>query len=488
MFDAVVLQSAAKPFGAPLRKALEKFDPAVVDWERDSATDFETALRKGQHDWVLVIDQTRYDLTLKHSTSELLQLVTQSEPEAALIYGDYEIENNGSLSEIHLLDYHAGRVRSDMDLGVVWLVNRQKLEAALPLTPGVQRQWLYDLRLRLSEQGKFVHIANRFQGSLYRIHRPPGKADVFQYLLQDEATQKELEMALTAHLQRIGAYLAPGAHYQIVPYYDRTYEYLASIVIPVNHRPEFIGKAIESVWNQTIQNIEVIVVVNGGTTDPTIEVVRQYQPGGENYQPHKPPVSLIILDINNIGFSLNAGLKAAKGKFYVQLDSDDQLAPNAVEKILEVYRNDHTIGMVIGSYEVWELPDDGGPLKRREDIPAITHDEWTDENGRNNLLRVNGAGAPRSFYIDLVRDLGWLDMNTVPQARNYGEDYDLVLRMSEKYRIGRVWEPIYRVVRHKGGTDHSIDEITQERNNNAKDMMRLSAIKRRQRLNGVAHG
>jgi hypothetical protein len=143
--------------------------------------------------------------------------------------------------------------------------------------------------------------------------------------------------------------------------------------------------------------------------------------------------------------------------------------------------------MVIGSYEVWEKQTDGNII-RMESMPVVTHDEWTEENGRNNLLRINGAGAPRSFYVELARDLGYLDMNVSPSARNYGEDYDFVLRMVENHRMGRVWDPIYKVIRHGGGTDHNIDQATVDRNNNAKDHMRVEAIRRRQKMNEVLNG
>ena len=51
--------------------------------------------------------------------------------------------------------------------------------------------------------------------------------------------------------------------------------------------------------------------------------------------------------------------------------------------------------MVIGSYEVRQLNELTKTLERMTRIPVVTHDEWTEENGRNNLLRINGAGAPR---------------------------------------------------------------------------------------------
>jgi glycosyltransferase involved in cell wall biosynthesis len=424
---------------------------------------------------------------MKQSGIDLLEMVADVASGWSMIYSDYEVDTDGRLSEEHLLDHHEGRVRESTDYGLVWLVDGSALRSALPLQPDVKQHMLYDLRLRLSEQGEVVHVASRYSGGTYTVSKTREGQNVFDYLLQSKESQLELESVVTSHLKRIGAYLAPGVGYARVPYADKDYPLIATVIIPVNNRPEFIGDAIESVWAQTVQDVEVIVVVNGGEQDPTVQVVRSYQEGGVHFDASRPAVRLIVVDINNIGYCLNSGLRQARGKYYVQLDSDDQLAPDAVEKIVAVYESDPTIGMVIGSYEVWEKKGDG-KIVRMESIPVVTHDEWTEENGRNNLLRINGAGAPRSFYVEAARDLGYLDMNVTPSARNYGEDYDFVLRMSERHRIGRVWDPIYKVIRHSGGTDHSIDRVTVDRNNNAKDHMRLEAIDRRKKLREVARG
>ena len=90
--------------------------------------------------------------------------------------------------------------------------------------------------------------------------------------------------------------------------------------------------------------------------------------------------------------------------------------------------------------------------------------------------RAHRGAASRT---KVIREVGWFGVNDTPQSRNYGEDYDLVLRISERYTIGRVWEPIYEVIRHAGGTDHAIDQATIDRNDDAKDNMRLEALRRR---------
>ena len=460
----------------------------IVGIKNLNAEVLSNKLRSYTGEMLLLVDARSEKIEFKKSAEELFTFVAETHENWSLIYSDYEVDDNGTLSDEHLLDHHIGRVRDNIDLGKVWLLNIEMLKEILPLSNSTKLHFLYELRLRLSEVGEIIHIANRYAGSPYRIYAAVKEQNVFDYLMASKDSQLELEQILTDHLKRIDAYLAPGAFYSKVPYAQKKYELTASVIIPVNNRPEFIGAAIESVLNQTVQDIEVIVVVNGGDTDPTIQAAKTYMQGGSRFDATKPDVKLVVLDINNIGLCINAGLKRARGKFYVQLDSDDQLINDAVEKITAVYKSDETIGMVIGSYEVWQKDSASSDITRMESISVVTHAEWTEENGRNNLLRINGAGAPRSFYIEAARDIGYLDMNTSPYARNYGEDYDFVTRMSEHHRIGRVWDPIYKVVRHGGGTDHSINRSTVDRNDNAKDEMRREAIYRRQIMNEVVNG
>lgn len=456
--------------------------PCILECQNDFALNMNKALNMTAGEWILFIDNRDNPVIMKKAAVEGFMMGAERQKDAGLFYTSYELEDGDEVKEIHLLDHHIGRVRDNMDFGKVFFLRKSALEAIGGFDVSVKYNNLYDLRLKISEKYKLYRIANRYNGSYYRVVAAGKKADVFDYLKAGKEIQLEAERVVTEHLKRIGAYLAPGVLMQKNETYEDVSTLKASVIIPVGNRPEFIGLAIESVQRQTVQDIEVIVMVNGGEKDPTADVVRSYMKGGEKYDPKKPEVKLCVLDINSIGLCLNLGVKMARGKYYVQLDSDDQLIENAVEKLLAVYDSDPEIGMVIGSYEVWEKHDDGS-ITRVEDIPVVTHGEWTDENGRNNLLRINGAGAPRSARIEVIKNAGYFSINDDPYARNYGEDYELVLKVSEQYKIGRVWDPIYKVVRHSGGTDHSIDQHTIDRNDNAKDWVRMKTIRRRQTLN-----
>ncbi len=429
--------------------------------------------------FIMLADNPSSKIEFKIGAAELFLLAVSRESDSSMVYCDYERITDGETREIRLLKHHTGRVRDNQDFGPVWFLAHSALKKAGYADENLAYKPLYDLRLKMARQGRLIHIANRYAGSLYSVTAEGKGHNVFDYLMAGKESQLEAEEILSSHLKGINAYLAPGAHY--APREIKEGALKASVIIPVNNRPVFIGQAIESVQAQTVKEVEVIVVVNGGPGDPTVDAVKAYMEGGSKYDAAKPDVRLLVYEINNLGLCLNMGARIARGTYYVQLDSDDRLKPDAVEKILEVYASDPKIGMVIGSYEVWQKEEDGS-IRRMEELPVVTHDEWTEENGRNNLLRINGAGAPRSIPIELIRRIGF-SVNEEPYARNYGEDYGMVLKISEQHRIGRVWDAIYEVIRHSGGTDHSIDQATIDRNDEAKDFMRLEAILRRQELN-----
>jgi glycosyltransferase involved in cell wall biosynthesis len=463
-------------------KKFAALSPKWVACQDDVAINLNKALSIASGEWILLIDNRDNPVMMKKAAIDGFVLGAERHEDAGLFYTSYELEDKGTVKELHLLDHHIGRVRDNMDYGKVYFIRKTALEAIGGMDESVKYNHFYDLRLKISEKYKLYRIANRYSGSYYRVVAAGKKADVFDYLKAGKDIQLEAERVFTNHLKRIGAYLKPGVLMPIKEEYKDKSTLKASIIIPVGHRPEFIGPAIDSVQRQTVRDIEVIVMVNGGEDDPTADVVRKYMEGGDKYDASKPEVRLCVLDINSIGMCLNLGAKIARGKYYVQLDSDDQLIEDAVEKILAVYDADPEIGMVVGSYEVWEKHADG-TITRVEDIPVVTHDEWTDDNGRNNLLRINGAGAPRSARIEVIKNAGYFSINDDPYARNYGEDYELVNKVAEHYKIGRVWDPIYKVVRHAGGTDHSIDQHTIDRNDNAKDWVRMETILRRQAFN-----
>ncbi len=476
-FDVIFLGKT----DAETRDSLKKNSIETTEINTESknfAVLMNEAVKKSKADNILYIDNRSNPVILKKAALEAFLISAVRNPRSGFFYTDYELEDGGNIKEIKLLFHHTGRVRDNQDYGNVSFIRREALDKISLFDESVKYNSLYDTRLKISEHYKLTRISNKYNGSYYKVVASGKKTNVFDYLLAGKDVQIEAEEIVTNHLKRINAYIEPGKFVTSGVKYDDVSTLAASVIIPVGHRPEFIGTAIESIQAQTVQDIEAIIVVNGSENDPTIPEVKKYMKGGELYDPGKPEVCLVVVDINSIGFCLNLGVNQARGKYYVQLDSDDRLKPDAVEKIIGCFKSLRDIGMVIGSYEVWEKGDDGF-LSRMKDIPVVTHDEWTEDNGRNNLLRINGAGAPRSIPIHIIKEMGYFGINDDAYARNYGEDYEMVNKIAEYYKIGRIYDPVYEVVRHSGGTDHAINQEVVDRNDEAKDDMRKEVILRR---------
>ena len=154
----------------------------------------------------------------------------------------------------------------------------------------------------------------------------------------------------------------------------------------------------------------------------------------------------------------------------MQLDSDDLYSgPDTLQRIVDKFYEERC-GMVIGAYRMCNF--------QLETLPPglIDHREWTDENGRNNALRINGLGAPRAFFTPLLRHIG------MPNT-SYGEDYALGLAFSRRYKMGRIYDELYLCRRWEGNSDAALTPEQINRNNTYKDSLRTMEIRNRKRLN-----
>ncbi len=371
----------------------------------------------------------------------------------ALVFSDYEEEGT-----VQPLVEDIGDITERFKLGQVFLLRRQAVDAVGGVRP-LRYAWLYDLRLRFQEHGWYaVHIPE----PLYRVdlqedprHRYTF-SDSFDYLFYGKAAEREYEQVFKAMLRRRGALL--DGTYESLPD-PQTYPVTVSVVIPVRNRQDYIGEALESVLKQTFQDFE-IVVVDAGSTDQTPEIVRQFQR-------RDPRVRLVSKPPGNIAEAINFGIRHARGKYIAQLDSDDFYEPETLEAMVETMERNPDAGLAISYYRI--VDPDGQPVP----LAPVTHLEFD----RNNILRVDGAGALRFFRKRVFEVLGPFNEKSFG---DYGEDYDMVLRISEHFRILRVHRVLYNYRRHPGSTD-----ATREYRHKAlqKTRIRLLALARRQMLN-----
>lgn len=385
---------------------------------------------------------------------------------ASVVYSDYYERRDGLLSPHRLIDCSRGGVlRDDFDFGHLMLVDSRALESALA---SVQRHYdyaaFYALRLALSRQGKVVHCPEL----LYTSEGVSGGGSQFDYVdPRNRAVQVEMEQACTEHLKAVGSWLEP--EFRKVDL-SGSWPVEASVVIPVRNRVSTVADAVKSALSQEAPFRFNVIVVDNHSTDGTTEVVASIAAADDRVI-HIVPES----DTLGIGGCWNRALTDSQcGKFAVQLDSDDVYSDTSVlTRIVDVFYRSNC-AMVVGSYMLTDF--DKNPIPPG----VIDHREWTDANGRNNALRVNGLGAPRAFFTPVVRDILFPDTC-------YGEDYAMGLAVSREYRIGRIYDVLYLCRRWEGNSDASLSLDRLNANNLYKDTLRSWELEARINLNRDRH-
>ena len=388
-----------------------------------------------------------------------------STADAGMVYADHYKRVNGEQSVHPVNNYQPGSVRDDFDFGSLLLFNTnlmaQAFSSVCQQTP-YEYSGLYALRLALSQISNLVHIQEYLYTEAEDDLRKSGEKQ-FDYVdPRNRAVQIEREAAFTHYLKAIHAYLSPVS--RTIDFNEGCFKYEASVIIPVRNRVRTIEDAIRSVLQQETDFPFNLIIIDNHSTDGTSDIIRQFA--------SDPRVIHIIPERTDLGIGgcWNTGVDHPLcGRFAIQLDSDDLYSgPKTVQTIVNKFRAEGC-AMVIGSYRMTNFD--------LETLPpgVIDHSEWTDENGHNNALRINGLGAPRAFYTPVLREI------RVPNT-SYGEDYALGLAFSRNYRIGRIYDVLYLCRRWEGNSDAALSIEKVNRNNSYKDSLRSLEIRRRQEL------
>ncbi len=425
--------------------------------------------------WKKIVDKIESDYTLVYNKYFSLNLgqnaidrmiETAENCDAAMLYSDYLEQKNGKFQAYPLIDYQEGSLRDDFNFGSLVFYNTKAVKKAVAsMNENYKYAALYDLRLKISENNRIVHLPEILYTQIEEDTRMSGEK-LFDYVNPaNRSKQIEMEKACTQHLHNINAFLK--AQCTDIEFNNIDFEVEASVIIPVRNRVKTIDDAIKSVLAQQTTFKYNIIVVDNHSTDGTTEIIARYE--------NDDRVVHIIPKRNdlNIGGCWNEAVASQYcGKFAVQLDSDDlYIDENVLQKIVNTFYTEKC-AMVIGSYQMVNF--------KLEEIPPglIDHKEWTDENGRNNALRINGLGAPRAFYTPILRK------HKLPNT-SYGEDYAIGLRLSREYRIGRIYEALYLCRRWEDNSDAALDIQKLNANNFYKDKLRTFELLARKNLNAV---
>ena len=387
-----------------------------------------------------------------------------SDSDAAMVYADHYDIIDGQRKDHPVIDYQLGSIRDDFDFGSLLLIKTSLLHTFAMQAGEHDYHYagLYALRLFLSRKGTIFHINEKLYTEEETDTRASGVKQFDYVNPRNREVQIEMEHVATTHLAEIGAKIDPS-YYRRPDFNEQDFEVEASVIIPVYNREKTICDAVNSALQQKTNFKFNVIVVDNHSTDKTTELLRGFH---DERLVHIIPTRTDL----GIGGCWNLAINDDHcGRFAVQLDSDDLYSsPKTLQQVVEAFYKQNA-AMVIGSYRMCDF--------KLNTLPPglIDHAEWTDENGPNNALRINGLGAPRAFFTPLLRQIGF--PNT-----SYGEDYALGLIFSRHYRIGRIFTELYLCRRWGGNSDAALSIEKINANNLYKDQLRTLEILARQQL------
>ena len=217
-----------------------------------------------------------------------------------------------------------------------------------------------------------------------------------------------------------------------------------SIVIPTYNRAGLIMKTLNSVFNQTFNDYEIIIVDNC-STDNTEELLMPLHQAGR--------VRFIKHDINyERAVSRNTGMQSAQGKFLTLLDSDDIMYPQNLEDAFQFISKNPDLNLFQNLYE---LIDENGKVIYEYPFPSLDNQERAIMKG--NFLSCIGVFISESVYKNFR-----FDTSTLLQGI---EDWEFWIRILADHKAGRINKINNGIVHHKGRsiTKFTISSYLQKR-------------------------
>ena len=445
-------------------------DCTVVPVEHIQSSDF--VMRVAEHAVApyVLLSMKSTPLTIGETAMERM-LWAAEDTKAAMVYSDRWQMEHGSRKAHPVIDYQDGSLRDDFDFGSLLLIRTSLLHKYATTDRERDYQWagFYDLRLFLSREGTLFHLNEYLYTEEENDLRASGEKQFDYVNPANREVQIEMEQACTAHLRQIGA-MVDTTQYQDVDFGEQEFEVEASVVIPVFNREKTIEDAVESALSQKTSFKYNVIVVDNHSTDGTGDILSRLSLCHSDKQNRLHVIVPERTDLG-IGGCWNEAVNSPYcGRFAVQLDSDDLYSsPKTLQVIVDAFHKQKA-AMIVGSYRMCDFDLNTLPPG------LIAHQEWTDENGPNNALRINGLGAPRAFFTPVLRSIGF--PNT-----SYGEDYALGLIFSRRFRIGRIFTELYLCRRWGGNSDAALSVEKVNANNLYKDRLRTMEVKARQQMN-----
>lgn len=205
-----------------------------------------------------------------------------------------------------------------------------------------------------------------------------------------------------------------------------------SLIITVYNRERYLAAAIESVLAQTLTDFELLIW-DDGSTDGSVEIAR-------TYEAQDGRVRVVVGTHQGLTKTLKSAIAQTQGVYLGWVDSDDLLAPTAIEETAAVMESRLDVGMVYTDYLVIDEHSTVTGLGKRCQIPY----------SKERLL-VDFM----TFHFRLIRREVYDAVGGIDLMFTVAPDYDLCLRLSEVTEVVQIKKPLYLYRNHQENVSHT---------------------------------
>lgn len=219
-----------------------------------------------------------------------------------------------------------------------------------------------------------------------------------------------------------------------------------TVSMPAYNTAKYIGEAIESVLRQTGADFE-LVVVDDASADDTSKVALSFEAKDRRVKVLRNPVN------RGISYCHNRVIRESESRFIAHVDSDDLVLPNAFQRLLTTLNSDPGIGQVHCYF--LEVSEDGKMTREafRARRRGLLKNRPPDMDYKRELLvRGTVTNHLRTYRREVFEDLGCFN-----ESLAYAEDYEMALRIVDRYKIKLVPEFLYCFRQHESNTTKRLD-------------------------------
>ncbi len=205
-----------------------------------------------------------------------------------------------------------------------------------------------------------------------------------------------------------------------------------SVLIPTYNRARFLGESVRSVLGQTVRPLEVFIIDDGSTED-TASVVAEFGKA----------IRYIRKENGGKSTAINLGLQQIQGDFVWVMDDDDVALPDALERHLAAFVARPEAGFTYSGF-IWGSTQPDGTIAPGEEsrLPQFAEEEFFVRLMERNFIR----GSPAM----VVRASCYGEVGSYDTAFIRSQDYEMTLRLAERFSSARVNGPTYYYRAHEG--------------------------------------